>query len=202
MTIMRRQPERTCVACRAVFKKDEVVRIVAGSAPIVTGPADIVIDYREKLPGRAAYVCPRIECIKAALNKGLFSKALRIKVGNLSLEEFVSRLTSGIEERIKSLIAMSAKAGKLAAGYSAVHDALEKRRVELLLYAHDISEGTKEKVAPPDVSFPQVTLFSREELGKILNRELIGVIGIEDKGFADAILKEAVRLKGLINSGK
>jgi predicted RNA-binding protein YlxR (DUF448 family) len=202
MIIMRRQPERTCVACRTVSNKDNVVRIVAGSAQTVSGPAALVIDYREKLPGRAAYVCPRMECIKTALSKGLFSKALRVKVGNLSSEEFISRLTMGIEEKIKSLIAMAAKAGKLAAGYSAVRDALEKGRVELLLYARDISEGTKEGVTVPNTSFPQVTLFSKDEFGKLLNRELIGVIGIEDRGFADAILKETERLKGLINSGK
>ncbi len=48
---MKHQPERTCIGCRGVFEKDEVVRIVAG-------PSGAVIDYREKLPGRAAYVCP------------------------------------------------------------------------------------------------------------------------------------------------
>ncbi len=30
---------------------------------IAAGPLGIVIDYREKLPGRAAYVCPTVECI-------------------------------------------------------------------------------------------------------------------------------------------
>lgn len=199
---MKHQSERTCIACRGVFKKDEVVRIVAGPGPTVSGPAGIVIDYRSKLPGRAAYVCPTRECIKTAISKGHFSKALRLKVVNLSLEEFVSRLTAGVEGKIKSMITMSAKAGKLAAGYSAVRDALEKGRVEMLLYARDISEGTKEKVAVPNASFPHVTLFSRDELGRLLNRELIGVIGIEDKGFADAILKEDRRLKVLINAGE
>lgn len=202
MTTMKHQPERTCIACRAVFKKDEVIRIVAGPASPMSGLASIVIDYREKLPGRAAYVCPKMECIKTVISKGNLSKALRMKVGDLSLETFILHLAAGIEEKIKSLITMSAKAGKLAAGYSAVHDALDKGRIKLLLYAHDISEGTKEKVAIANTSFPHVMLFSRNDFGKLLNRELIGVIGIEDKGFADAIQKETTRLKGLINSGK
>jgi predicted RNA-binding protein YlxR (DUF448 family)/ribosomal protein L30E len=200
---MKHQPERTCVACRVVFKKDEVVRIVAEPAPTVSGSAGIVIDYREKLPGRAAYVCPKGPCIKTAIEKGHFSRALRLKVKNPSLGNFIERLTAAMEGKIKSLIAMSAKAGKLAAGYSAVQDALEKGRVALLLYAGDISEGTKEKVTTSsDTSIPSVTLFSRDELGKLLNRELVGVIGIEDKGFADAIRKEGRRLKVLINAGE
>jgi ribosomal protein L7Ae-like RNA K-turn-binding protein len=81
-----------------------------------------------------------------------------------------------------------------------VRDALEKGRVEMLLFARDISEGTKEKVAIPAASIPHAALFSRDEFGRLLNREMIGVIGIEDKGLADAILKETGRLKGLIKT--
>ena len=73
MNFMKHEPERTCVGCRGVFNKDAVVRIVAG-------PPGIVIDYREKLPGRAAYVCPTKECITKALSKENLSRALHLKV--------------------------------------------------------------------------------------------------------------------------
>jgi ribosomal protein L7Ae-like RNA K-turn-binding protein len=117
------------------------------------------------------------------------------------VEEFITLLSAVIKGKIKSLIAMAAKAGKLAAGYSAVLDALEKGRVEMLLYARDISEGTKEKIAiPVAASLRTVTLFTRDELGMLMGRELVGVVGIEDKGFADAVWKESERLKGLINN--
>jgi hypothetical protein len=36
-------------------------------------------------------------------------------------------------------------------------------------------------------------------MGMLLGRELVGVIGIEDEGFAQAVSKEAERLKNLIN---
>jgi predicted RNA-binding protein YlxR (DUF448 family) len=191
---MKHQPERTCIGCRNVFTKDEVVRIVSG-------PAGIAIDYREKLPGRAAYVCPRPDCIQKAFGKGNLAKALRLKIRLPGTDEFIVLLAANIEGKIKSLIVMAAKAGKLAAGYSAVLDALEKKRVEMLLYAQDISEGTRAKVALPETrSMRQASLFTRDGLGKLLNRELVGVIGIEDKGFADAVWKETERLKVLINN--
>ena len=201
--MMKHQPERTCVGCRGIFKKGDVVRVVAGPAAGATAPArqGVVIDYREKLPGRAAYVCPRKACIKAAIEKGQFSRALRLQVVVPSVSDFTLLLAARIEERITSLLAMSAKAGKLAAGYSAVQDALDKGRVALVLFARDISEGTKEKVSILDASIPRVSLFSRDQLGKLLNRELVGVVAIEDKGFAEAITKEEQRLKGLINQG-
>jgi predicted RNA-binding protein YlxR (DUF448 family) len=189
---MKHEPERTCIGCRRVFEKDAVVRIVAG-------PLGIVLDYREKLPGRAAYICPTVECITKSLSKENLSRSLHCKVGSPKAEVFIDQLAALITQKIKALIVMSAKAGKLAAGYSAVRDAVEKGRVSLLLYAHDLSEGTKEKIATsaPD-SVRWTTLFTREEMGKLVNRELVGVLGIVDNGLSNAIWKETERLKGLI----
>ncbi len=194
---MKHQPERTCIGCRSIFKKGEVVRIVAERAPSVSSQSGIVIDYREKLPGRAVYVCPRIDCIRNALSKDHLSKALRLKVKTPSFDEFIAGLVIRIEERIESLIAMSAKAGKLAAGYSAVRDAVEKETVEMLLFAQDISGNTRESVAILNTTVPHATLFTRDKFGSLLNRELIGVIAIQDKGFARALAQETERLNML-----
>jgi predicted RNA-binding protein YlxR (DUF448 family) len=193
---MKRGPERTCIGCRGVFEKDAVIRIVSG-------PDGIVIDYREKLPGRAAYVCPTAACVTKALSKENLSRALHCKVRTPDPKIFIDRLAALITEKIRSLIVMSAKADKLAAGYSAVHDAVEKGRVLMLLYATDLSPGTKGKVASPAAaSLRWTTLFTREELGTLLNRELVGVIGIEDKGLADALWSETERLKVLIKNSE
>ncbi|MGE5173338.1 MAG: DUF448 domain-containing protein [Betaproteobacteria bacterium] len=190
---MKRQPERTCVGCRNVLTKDEVVRIVAG-------PDGVLIDYREKLPGRGAYVCPKQECIANALAKETLAKALRLKARPPSVELLASHLAAAIKEKIRSLLSISMKAGKIAAGYSAVNDALEKGRVKLLLFASDISDGTRDKIESQSFeSFHRATLFTRDEFGSMLNRELIGVVGILDQGLADALWNETQRLKGLIN---
>ena len=188
------RPERTCVGCRQTFPKDEVVRIVAS-------PAGAVIDYREKLPGRAAYVCPRRECVTRALGKDILSRALKTKTAAPKAEEFIGRLQAAIAERIRSLLGMAAKSNTLAAGYSAVRDALEKGRLELLLYAEDCSVGTREKIASQAGGIASLTLFTKDELGPLLGRELTGVAGISDKGIAAAVGKEAARLNGLRNAG-
>ncbi len=189
---MGHQPERTCIGCRGVFTKEDVVRIVSGQAAVV-------IDYREKLPGRAAYVCPRRECIQKALGREVLSRAFRRTVVVPSVDEFIAMLASGIAGKIKALIQMSAKAGRLSAGYSAVRDALEKDAVKMIIYAGDLSDGTKDKIGPAGARVRQTTLFNRDEMGRMLGREMVGVVGIEDKGFADAVWKETERLKVLIN---
>ncbi len=189
----RRRPERTCIGCRGSFAKDEVVRIVAG-------PAGPVIDYREKLPGRAAYVCPRRDCIEAALGKGQLSRALRSNVPQLAKEQFLTALISVIRERLSGLIAVALKAGMLVSGYSAVDDALRKDRVSLLIFAEDISDGTKEKITESlrSNAVRQVFFATKSEIGALVGRDLAGVAAITEKGFADAVWKEAERLKGLL----
>jgi predicted RNA-binding protein YlxR (DUF448 family) len=193
---MKHQPERTCIGCRGVFQKEEVVRLVAA-------PGGIVVDYREKLPGRAVYVCPRRQCIEKALTRDSLSRGLRTPVKPPALDDFIGRLTECIMAKIRSLMAMSAKAGELAAGYSAVQDALEKNRAALLVFAKDLSDGTHEKLERVRSGTLRVTtLFTREEMGLILNRELVGVVAILNKGFADAVWRESKRLKSLINSDR
>jgi len=190
-------PERTCIGCRNVFAKDKVVRVAAG-------PTGVVVDLREKLPGRGAYICPTPACIGKALSREKLSRALRTTVRIPPAAEFSAMVESAVVEKIRFLMAMAGKARKLAVGYSAVHDGLEKGRIGALFYARDISDGTKEKLlhsgAAADIR--QATLFSRDELGRMLDRQLVGVVGIEDRGFSDALWNEVERLKNLINNGQ
>ncbi len=168
---------------------------------IIAGPEGVLIDYREKLEGRAAYICPRVECIGKALKKETLTRALHSNVKPPDVSVFVSRLEEDILDKIRSLLRITLKAGKLAMGYSAVQDAIEKGRVALLLYARDLSRGTREKVAVRErETIRQETLFTREDFGTILNRELVGIVGILDKGLADTIWDETRKLKGLINT--
>jgi predicted RNA-binding protein YlxR (DUF448 family) len=190
---MGHHPERTCIGCRGTFAKDKVVRLVAGDGVPV-------IDYREKLPGRAAYVCPRRDCIVKALVRDQLSRAFRRKVASPSPEALVQAVTAAVRERISSLISMAAKAGMIAVGASAVGDALTKGRVLLLIFAADLSDGTKDKVLGSATGLPQqqTTPFTTEELGRMTGRDLVGIAGIIDKGFAGALGSELERLKGLI----
>src|SRR4030067_1027873 len=191
---MGHEPVRTCIACRGSFTKNDVVRIVAASG-------SVIVDYREKLPGRGAYVCPRPEGLRKALSRESRSRALHTARLTLpSPEEFIARLAAGITEKIRSLVTMSAKAGRLVAGYSAVRDALGKGSVFVLICAHDLSDGPKEKVLLPDEALRgrRTTLFTKDEMGQMLGREEIGSAGSEVQGFADAVWQQADTLKSLI----
>lgn len=189
---MRHSPERTCIGCREVFNKSDVIRIVAG-------PQGPVVDYREKLPGRAAYVCVNRECIEKACSRDTLARSLKIKVPPVQSAAVIGDILAAIKSRIAGLLSMSAKAGALASGFSAVEDALMKGRAKLLLFADDISEGTRHKVirSGGNQEVKQMTLFTKTEIGAMVGREFAGVCAVLEEGFAKTIWKECERAKKL-----
>jgi uncharacterized protein len=70
MKSTKKQPQRTCVACRKVKSQREMVRLVS----IV---ADIEVDVSAKKPGRGAYLCYSKDCWEKGLKKGSVEYALK-----------------------------------------------------------------------------------------------------------------------------
>lgn len=60
----RRVPERTCIACKQVRPKRELIRIVR------TSDGHVELDPTGKKSGRGAYLCARRSCWEPALRKG------------------------------------------------------------------------------------------------------------------------------------
>lgn len=192
-SVMYKGPQRTCIGCRRTLNKSDVVRIVAG-------PSGLVIDYREKLPGRGVYVCPDPKCIKTALFREGLSRGLKTNIKAPAFDEFIRMLIGAVKDKMISLIAMSAKAGMLKAGYSAVKDSIEKARASLVITASDASDETVERLMPSgDMAICHRAPFKKDEIGGILGRGEVAVLSIEHKGFAASISKELVRLKTLLN---
>lgn len=71
MMVRKHTPLRTCVGCRQVRPKREMVRIVR----TLTG--GIEIDERGKKSGRGAYLCRRQDCWAKGLRKGRIEHALK-----------------------------------------------------------------------------------------------------------------------------
>jgi predicted RNA-binding protein YlxR (DUF448 family) len=73
----RRTPQRTCVACRRVQGKRDMVRIVRT-------PRGVQVDPTGKQAGRGAYLCRGSECWERALGQRRLDSALNV---TLSREE-------------------------------------------------------------------------------------------------------------------
>jgi len=71
----RHIPQRTCIGCGLKRPQAELVRLAVGSRP-----GTIVLDRRRRLPGRGAYLCPRIQCLAEALRRRRVDRALRVRL--------------------------------------------------------------------------------------------------------------------------
>ena len=64
-------PLRTCVSCRQVREKRQLVRLVRRPEAIV------VVDRTGRAPGRGAYVCADRRCVERLLKSGRLAQAFK-----------------------------------------------------------------------------------------------------------------------------
>jgi predicted RNA-binding protein YlxR (DUF448 family) len=82
---------RTCVGCRERATKSELVRVVAGDRG---AGLEVVPDPAGRAPGRGAHLHPTPECLRLALRRRAFPRALRLQGGGLAtsaVEDFIAR---------------------------------------------------------------------------------------------------------------
>lgn len=84
---MKKIPMRQCVGCREMKPKKELVRVVKSPA------GEITMDLRGKAPGRGAYVCRNLECLRRAIR----SKALERGFGAAIPQKVYDRLLKELE---------------------------------------------------------------------------------------------------------
>ena len=79
-------PMRTCIACREMKPKKEMLRIVK------TADGEIFADPTGKAAGRGAYICGAEDCLKKLNDKKLLHKAFSINVAQ--------EVYQGVEEEV------------------------------------------------------------------------------------------------------
>ncbi|MGV3721170.1 MAG: RNase P modulator RnpM [Actinomycetota bacterium] len=89
---MGRSPQRSCVGCRAVRGKKELVRIVH------TADGQFTLDPTGKGAGRGAYLCPDVACLGNAVKRKSFDRAFRQAVPRDAL----AALEAGIREYLRA----------------------------------------------------------------------------------------------------
>lgn len=78
---VRRVPQRTCVGCRLVKDKKELVRIVRDPQ------GQVRVDPTGRAAGRGAYLCPSTQCLDEAVKWKRLDRALERQVDPQLLDE-------------------------------------------------------------------------------------------------------------------
>jgi predicted RNA-binding protein YlxR (DUF448 family) len=81
--ISQQVAQRTCVVCRKVKAKQELVRLVRSS------DGNIEVDTTGKKPGRGAYLCRMAECWEAGSKSNRLEHALRANFTQDTREQLV-----------------------------------------------------------------------------------------------------------------
>jgi len=73
-------PTRMCIATRAMYPKEELIRIVNNNGIVI-------VDIFQKIPGRGAYLLKTKEALQILLKKRLLTRALKINVPDSIYQE-------------------------------------------------------------------------------------------------------------------
>lgn len=82
----RKIPMRMCLGCQEMKPKKELIRVVR------TPEGTVELDPSGKRNGRGAYICPNVDCFKAAVKGKRFHKALEIEMSTQVIEELERKL--------------------------------------------------------------------------------------------------------------
>jgi hypothetical protein len=93
-------PQRTCVGCRLVLSKRQLIRVVRT-------PDGIVVDHTGKMAGRGAYLHDNRSCWEKAV-KGALANALRTELTNEDKER-IAKFASTLTEKEMSEAGMDPK---------------------------------------------------------------------------------------------
>lgn len=74
MAVQKKIPMRQCMGCREMKPKKELIRVVRSPEGAVT------LDFKGKAPGRGAYLCPDLQCLKKARKSGSLGRVLEVEI--------------------------------------------------------------------------------------------------------------------------
>ena len=72
----QRIPMRMCIACRNLFEKKDLIRVVR------TPEGEVILDRTGKAAGRGAYLCGNPECLKKSVKSKLLNKVFKVPVSD------------------------------------------------------------------------------------------------------------------------
>ena len=74
MPKVKKIPQRQCVGCREMKDKKSLIRVVRSPE------GEISLDFVGKKPGRGAYVCRDVECLKRARKSRALERAFETAI--------------------------------------------------------------------------------------------------------------------------
>ena len=88
----KKVPLRQCVGCREMKPKKELIRVVRNAE------GEVSLDFKGKAPGRGAYVCPAMQCLKKAVKAKALERAFSTEIPQSVYDVLVSQMEEEVHE--------------------------------------------------------------------------------------------------------
>jgi uncharacterized protein len=187
--------KRTCLGCRQEFDQEQLIRYVASPE------GDVLVDYRQKLPGRGCYTCFSVDCVRAAAKRRQFGRAFRRPELAPLADDLLDALQAQLRDRILGLLGMARKSGNIISGSNLVLAALGgPAQPALVLLAEDVSDGIGDKVQgkAASVGVACFRFLTKADLGQQVGRDQRSTIGVKAGQLAEALRGELVRYRKIV----
>lgn len=194
MAAVAKGPQRTCVSCRKVHNPEQLVRYV------VAPDGRLLVDYRHRLPGRGAYICFDLNCLRAAVERKQFQRSLRCQL-QLDGARLQAELGDAVLQKIVNLVGMARKSGQIISGSNMVISSLRAgEEIAIVLLCEDVSEPIADKIRhlTERRNVFDCQLFSKETLGQLLGKGERSVAAVTAGSLADALLIELQRYTQMV----
>lgn len=92
MPKVRRIPQRQCVGCREMKDKKALIRVVKSPEGVIS------LDEKGRMPGRGAYVCTDVECLRRARKSRALERAFETQIPPEVYDAMERQLGGGADE--------------------------------------------------------------------------------------------------------
>ncbi len=192
----RTEAERTCAGCRRRDAQSALLRFAVRSEE-----PRLLPDPRRHLPGRGVSVHPTRECVRRAVERGGFARAIGGKLA-LDTDAVCELAATQLARRLDGLLLAAIRSRGAALGAEAVRRALEERAPVLLVVAEDAA-GRRDELAERAARLGGrcVVWGTKSELGRLTGRAELGVLAILDERIAGEVAATAARATELAGRG-
>ena len=135
---------------------------------VMSPDKQIIPDLYKKLPGKGLYVSNSYKILEQAIQKKMFTKALKknVKVS----DDLLQIVENVLHKNALNAISLAKKGGAVLIGLEKVTEALKSNQVDFILEACDAGADGQKRLSSYTQQLPVYRLFSVEELDKALDK--------------------------------
>jgi predicted RNA-binding protein YlxR (DUF448 family) len=165
---------------------------------VLSPQRQLLVDYRQKLPGRGVYTCCDIDCVTKSVERKQLQRGLKAEQLQLDVDQVLTEIINASLLRIENLLGMARKSGQAVSGSQAIMTGLKRNEgFAFVLLSDDVSTGIASKVlnAAESQRIEVFQMFSKGRIGEILGKGERSVAALQAGKLANAIKLEVQRYK-------